>query len=467
VLTCLLTIARVQGLLCPSKDRLAFQTIPRVCRGAGHIAAARPIGPCIRAAHLHMAATERHVKVRSVTAFVHLSRDACLTVDTLRSALAPAVEHNAAMQKRLEAAGFEVQTTRIATNSFEDYFDLSVDAPASPQVKALATVLKDLDINFFNLGPARSLHAIDRLPDLLMLLPTASASCDLLPSRALGDLCHLRARRAAAACRRIASESPGGSGNFRFCASANVDPGIPFYPAAYHASATGASAPPPAFAIAFENGELVYDELAAGEGRGGGELPAAMERLENRLSNVYIEVEDIARRVSEETGLEYLGIDTSLNPSLADGTVGSLVHAAEALVGNGFVWGGAGTLRVSEALTRAVKKCRVKQVGYCGLMLPVLEDRGLAARCAQGMSSVQSLLACSAVCGVGLDTVPLSGLVSEEALANTYLDVAALAHRLHKPLSCRLFPVPGAKAGEAVAFPDNPYLCDSCALALP
>ena len=153
--------------------------------------------------------------------------------------------------------------------------------------------------------------------------------------------------------------------------------------------------------------------------------------------------------------------------SLADGTVGSLVHAAEALVGNGFVWGGAGTLRVSEALTRAVKKCRVKQVGYCGLMLPVLEDRGLAARCAQGMSSVQSLLACSAVCGVGLDTVPLSGLVSEEALANTYLDVAALAHRLHKPLSCRLFPVPGAKAGEAVAFPDNPYLCDSCALALP
>jgi uncharacterized protein (UPF0210 family) len=40
------------------------------------------------------------------------------------------------------------------------------------------------------------------------------------------------------------------------------------------------------------------------------------------------------------------------------------------------------------------------------------------------------------------------------------LDVAALAHRLDKPLTARLMPLPGLKAGDPVHF-DFPYFADS------
>jgi hypothetical protein len=42
--------------------------------------------------------------------------------------------------------------------------------------------------------------------------------------------------------------------------------------------------------------------------------------------------------------------------------------------------------------------------------------------------------------------------VSEEELAGILLDVAALAVRLDKPLTARLMPIPGARAGEITRF---------------
>jgi uncharacterized protein (UPF0210 family) len=52
----------------------------------------------------------------------------------------------------------------------------------------------------------------------------------------------------------------------------------------------------------------------------------------------------------------------------------------------------------------------------------------------------------------GIDTVPLPGDVSEEALAALLFDVAALAVRANKPLSARLMPLPGKAAGDIVDF---------------
>mmetsp|Transcript_5432 Transcript_5432/g.19115 ORF Transcript_5432/g.19115 Transcript_5432/m.19115 type:complete len:101 (-) Transcript_5432:1299-1601(-) len=96
-------------------------------------------------------------------------------------------------------------------------------------------------------------------------------------------------------------------------------------------------------------------------------------------------------------------------------------------------------------------------------MLPILEDLGLAERTNQGRVSVQGLLAWSSVCGVGLDTVPVEGKSSTEEIRNLYLDIASMAHRLGKPLSCRILPMRGLKEGEIAEFPGNPYLC-SCAV---
>ena len=68
--------------------------------------------------------------------------------------------------------------------------------------------------------------------------------------------------------------------------------------------------------------------------------------------------------------------------------------------------GSSGTLTAAAIITRALKAIPVKQAGYSGLMLPVLEDTVLAQRWSEGRLAIDSLLAYSAVCGTGLDTIP-------------------------------------------------------------
>jgi len=94
----------------------------------------------------------------------------------------------------------------------------------------------------------------------------------------------------------------------------------------------------------------------------------------------------------------------------------------------------------------------------------VLEDSVLARRAAEGTLCVNDLLLYSAVCGTGLDTVPLPGDTRPTQIAALLTDVAALAVRLDKPLSARLMPIPGKSAGDAVAF-DFEYFAPSRVLA--
>lgn len=53
-----------------------------------------------------------------------------------------------------------------------------------------------------------------------------------------------------------------------------------------------------------------------------------------------------------------------------------------------------------------------------------------------------------------------------QKLAALLLDVAALAYRLNKPLTARLFPVPGKHAGEQTEF-KNPHLCNGAVFEVP
>ena len=90
--------------------------------------------------------------------------------------------------------------------------------------------------------------------------------------------------------------------------------------------------------------------------------------------------------------------------------------------------------------------------GFSGLMLPVLEDSLLGRRAAEGVLSVNDLLLYSAICGTGLDCIPLPGDVDIETLTGILLDVGALALRLAKPLTARLMPLPGKKSGDSAEF---------------
>ena len=162
-----------------------------------------------------------------------------------------------------------------------------------------------------------------------------------------------------------------------------------------------------------------------------------------------------ASGLAVRTGWRFTGIDASPAP----GPDAGIAAAIEALSGRPF--GAAGTLAACAAITEALKSLDAPTCGYSGLMLPVLEDKLLARRAAEGRFGVQDLLLYSSVCGTGLDVVPLPGDTPAETLAALVGDVAALALKYHKPLSARLFPVPGKAAGDAVDFPDNPFLTAS------
>src|SRR6266487_2564444 len=99
-----------------------------------------------------------------------------------------------------------------------------------------------------------------------------------------------------------------------------------------------------------------------------------------------------------------------------------------------------------------VRSIPVKRVGYSGLMLPPLEDSVLAQGWSEGAYRIDALLAYSAVCGTGLDAIPLPGDVSQQQLERIIGDVASLAVKWHKPLTARLIPAPGKKAGERTDF---------------
>ena len=112
-------------------------------------------------------------------------------------------------------------------------------------------------------------------------------------------------------------------------------------------------------------------------------------------------------------------------------------------------------MTAASIITRAVQSTPVKQVGYSGLMVPVLEDAVLAKRWEERTYSMDSLLAYSAVCAGGLDTIPLRGDISEEALARIMGDVASLAWKWRKPLAARLLPAPGKTSGDHTEFSDD------------
>jgi uncharacterized protein (UPF0210 family) len=146
-----------------------------------------------------------------------------------------------------------------------------------------------------------------------------------------------------------------------------------------------------------------------------------------------------------------MGVDPTPAP-LGDASIGAAIEAF-----TGAKFGSSGTLTASRIITTAVKAVPVQQTGYSGLMVPVLEDKLLSQRWAEGTYNIDSLLAYSSVCGTGLDTIPLPGDITVEQMERIFSDVASLAVKWNKPLSARLQPVTGKKAGDRTEFQD-PYL---------
>jgi len=336
----------------------------------------------------------------------------------------------------LEAAGFPVQTTRLATQPLSHL-------PGDPS--ALAAELESLCIragfDYLSLGPVLAdapdadLSPLERIPDLIRSTETVFAGV-LLARRGAGF--HLGAvARAARIIREIAHTTAHGFGNLRLAVLANVGPHAPFFPAAYHDGG------PPTVAVATESADLAVDAFSQAAS-----LAGARSRLIALVEEAAGRIVTAVRPIAVQEGFRFAGIDFSLAPFPDEAR--SIGAAVERLGVERF--GAAGTLFAVSLLTDCLRRADYPHCGFNGLMLPVLEDAILAARSREGLFGVNDLLLWSAVCGTGLDTVPLPGDVGEDELAGILLDVAALALRLDKPLTARLMPIPGAKAGDRTAF---------------
>jgi uncharacterized protein (UPF0210 family) len=379
-------------------------------------------------------------KIRAITAFINLDRA------QYQQQVADALKMLRRAQTIFESRGYQVQTIRIATQPFPEYtqgltteqavaFFKEYDALAAKEKFAAA------------IGPAM-LNAGGSDSQAEMLAEILSKTKTLDGSLVVAGEDGVRWKAVGAAARvmkKLEEATEHSQGNFRFAATAMVPPLTPFFPAAYH-SGFGHQ-----FAIALESANVV-----AAAFKDAPNLATAKQRLTDSLANSAFDIERHAGRIDQETGWAYMGIDLSPAPSPMKGS--SIGEAIENLTTQPV--GSSGTLTAAATITAAIKDVKVKQTGYSGLMLPILEDARLAQRWSEGRISVDALLSYSAVCGTGLDTIPLPGDISAEQLSLIIGDMASLAVKWHKPLSARLLPVLGKGWGEVTEF-DDPFLVNA------
>lgn len=371
------------------------------------------------------------MKVRSITLGTPAEPNPVAAVEA-------AARQLARLAARFVAAGFEVQTTRVSLPPLARL--VSRGAELGPLAADLERAIPPAEPAYVALGPLRWSESdcpqelADALPAALGAVERVFGSIETASAEAVS---FEAARASAEVVRALAGSTPGGFGNLRFAALANCPPEIPFFPAAYH------EAPEPAFGLALQAADLAV--AAFGQAASPVEAERALTRA---LDAALAQLETVALAAETELGLRYAGADPTPAPFPAQAE--SIGAAIEAL-GVPHV-GAAGTLTAAALVTRALRATRARRCGFAGLMLPVLEDPVLALRAAEGRYGWQELLLYSAVCGLGLDTVPLPGEVGVDELAAMILDVSTLAVSLRKPLTARLFPVPGKRAGELTSF---------------
>jgi hypothetical protein len=372
----------------------------------------------------------RKPKIRTITAFVRIEPSRYR--QQIEEALTVLRQGKAAFEK----GGYEVQTIRITTQPFTQYTSDLPRAGTLDFFKSLDEMSKQNSF-LLNIGPLTPGNSADtaQLDLLSQILATTKVNASVVIAG--DDGVHWNAIRAAArVVKYVEDHSPNGANNFDFAAVAMVPPYVPFFPASNH------DGPGRQFSVGWEAAAFVADVLADANR----DMQAAKELLSRKLEQQARAVDAIAKQVEKDSGWSYMGLDPTPAPNM-DSSIGA---AVEALTGAKF--GSSGTLSAAAIITEAERSISVRRIGYSGLMLPVLEDPVLSERWSEGTFDLDSLLAYSAVCGTGLDAIPLPGDVSQEQLERIMGDVASLAFKWHKPLTARLIPAPGKKTGDRTDF---------------
>jgi hypothetical protein len=389
-------------------------------------------------------AADSRPQIRAVTAFIEIDpNNPTAGIENTQKFLAAA-------KTSFNRAGFEGAGGRITTQPFPVY------TKGMKQEDALRLIRRMHDAaskggSALNIGPAMLHDGDDTAPVALLaeVLADTGVNANLVVADDQGI--HWRAvQQAAKLIKAVSEHSPHGDGNFNFGAIAMMKPYGPYYPGSYHLGQGHA------FAIAMEGASVVADVFGRYQ-----DPREAEQHLTEAFAEYTKEAEKVAMQIASSTGWAYQGIDATPAP-LGERSIGG---AIESFIGGPF--GSSGTLTAARIITHAVQSTPVKRVGYSGLMVPILEDNVLARRWAEGTFNLDSMLAYSAVCAGGLDTVPLPGDVSEQQIARILGDLASLAYKWNKPLAARLLPAPGKKPGDRTEFTESAFLKNTTVQALP
>jgi uncharacterized protein (UPF0210 family) len=384
------------------------------------------------------------MKIRALTGFI----DPGWPMDTHR--ITPVADCLKATRERLAEAHYEVQTLRLATPPpAEMTSPISIEQRPdfASQLEAVCFVQ---GIDYAALGPVLpgDLEGFEAIPKLLSA--TDSIFTSALFADAESGLSLATARACSEVIQEIATITPDGFANLRFAALANVPCGSPFFPAAYHRGG------PPAMAIATEAADLAISAFQDQSS------PASACRLFIEAVEGHASVlSRITQPVAAKHDIRFWGIDFSLAPYPEEArSLGAALRACGIPV-TGFP----GTVTAAAFLANCLDRAQFQRTGFCGLFFPVLEDSILAEQAANGHLTVTDLLLYSTVCGTGLDTIPLPGDIGAQTLYALLLDLGSLALRHDKPLTARLMPIPGKKAGDEIRF-DFEYFAPSRVMAV-
>ena len=384
------------------------------------------------------------MKIRSITCFI----DPGWPLD--ESLLRRSGEFIAAAKTVYSALGYEVQTARLATVPFTQLIPAGKEADLVRLAVELEQTARSLGLEYVSLGPAspENLDSYAAIP--AAIAATQNVFLTGLLTTPGGGVSLPAVRHCAEVIQQIGPITPDGFANLRFAALANVPAGVPFFPAAYHAAA-GIS-----FALAIEAADLVVAAVSTATS-----LAEARQTLIQTVEEHAARLAGSSQRLSSQFRVAFGGLD--FTPASFPQEEQSFGTAMQRL-GVPAV-GLHGSLAAAAFLIDTLDRAVYPRAGYNGLFLPVLEDYTLACCAAQGTLSVKDLLLFSAVCGTGLDTIPLPGDTTVDQLYAVLLDLAALAQRLDKPLAARLMPIPGKQAGEPTGF-DFAFFANSCIMSV-
>ena len=400
-------------------------------------------------------------KIRTITTFLTLTDDKT----TWEKELLDACNFCEVLSEKFNKENYQVQSIRIVTNAFGEYLNTSSLQTAKKDLSFISNILDKSTTSLrirFAIGEAKTFHEISLLPELILSFGDLANTCVNVSIDENEILDNELIKESVKAVKKISLITPRGEGNFNFTVNFNCKPFIPYFPASYHKSNLEN-----AFVLGLETPDLLVEVLKDFNQKNPNlshnmALASYSSILKEALSHHCKNIKNILDNFENKSSFIFKGIDSSAAPSK---NCSSMVEVYKQMGLDSF--GRSGTVEISSLLTKVFKSVKeLPLVGFSGLMLAVVEDEGLAKGTIDKDFDVRALLTNSAICGIGLDTVPIEGDTPALKIEQIMRDTGTMAFRLNKPLTVRLFPVPSLKEGDITKF-ESDDLCNSAVLSLP